>query len=155
MAEGMSTGARVVIGAAVMVFLIAVAVVGLGFIAQAWLEDLTEDMRGRLPEIQAQAVAFGADHTAAECIEEGVRRASGCSDVAVACQIETSLFAHSCLGAAPADPATCASVPPADDDLAIGMWALEVCEARDLAGAQWCIQLMKQGVARHCADARK
>ena len=77
------------------------------------------------PQWIQEGQAFGAQHTARECVSETLKREQSCE--AIVCANLVRSFATACLAASPKDEALCRSVPIQPSRKRYNEWTKKVC----------------------------
>lgn len=118
----MGKTAKIVLG--VLGFFVLACVVGavlLGRFAKQKLGGLVEETQRATTE----ARAFARAHSQGECMNEGLRRARGCTGFQ--CQVATQSFTSTCLSAATPTPGICDGVPHPQDFMSSSRWLSSRC----------------------------
>jgi hypothetical protein len=77
------------------------------------------------PQWQEEGQAFGAQHTAQECVTETLKKEQNCEEIVCANLVRS--YALACLAATPRDEALCRSVPIQPSKRRYSQWTQKVC----------------------------
>lgn len=126
----MSTGAKVALVVGVLIVGACAVCVGAGVVGGYWVKQqapaMMDDVRGAVRE----ARAFGQAHAQADCVPEGVRRATACGQTEFRCAMRASAFLNACVRAATASQGFCDRVPPSREMAGSAQWRADTCAAQ-------------------------
>lgn len=124
----MGKTAKIILGVlGFFVIVCIVAVVAGGTFLKQKVGGLVEETQ----RAQTEARTWGPGHTQADCIDEGMRRARGCTGFS--CQVGVQTFTSTCLSAAAPTPGICDGVPHPQDFRSGALWRSTRCP---VTGAQ-------------------
>jgi hypothetical protein len=139
----------------VLLFL-GIGIVGFGLLIGGFVWWISAN-KDRLAETGQRATSegheYGASHTQAECVSDGLSHLKACGMVDFVCEAENKIRLTSCLPVAKVDD-TCNDVPGPTDIWKLANWSNQQCDERGYRGSQPCGRLM-QGVAEVCAKPRR
>ena len=93
-----------------------------------WLSENRGRLREAGKQAQAEAEAYAASHNQTECMEEGLRKLSECSGIALVCEGVTKAFTVACLRKAGKVEGFCEGVPPKREIIQTSLWVVSSCE---------------------------
>ena len=115
-----------------------------------WVSKNGAQLKREGEKAKRDGAAFGWNHDAEECVDEGLRRLG--EHHGIIDQAETKLFLKACLEKAKRPDGFCTGVPAHGEIMASATWAVQRCAAKSKPQDQDCARLM-QGVQEACESA--
>ena len=109
--------------------------------AYGWFNENKERLKGVGERAKKEGATFASQHSAEECVDEGLRRLSEHSGIVD--QAENKLFLKECLQRATRPAGFCDDVPAGGQIIQSATWAVHRCFAKGKTDDQNCARMMQ------------
>ena len=113
-----------------------------------WFSANKDRLVGEGKTAMAEGSAFAADHDQSACVDEGLRKVSGCDGIM--CEATSKIFMKTCVDQAKPTSGFCEGVPPRNEIMKTSRWIIAECQRRGRKSDDQRCQRLLQAVPESC-----